>query len=676
MNPKLIFLSLFFFLCFLLIGILSLNDYGISWDEPEHFNRGQAYFLYFLKGEKDYSSLKIYDLNEARVNPNYHERSFYQRDSMNYRIWLIKDSDHPPLNGILASLTNYIFYQKLGLVGDIEGYHLFNIFISSILVALVFLFAAESFGILAGVFAAIFMATYPLFFGESRFNIKDPAETTFILLTLYFFWKAIHYKKSIFIFFSSIAAGLALSIKFNIFFVAPILFLWILITLIFGKRKEILSFFLLKKTLITLLLFPFVMLFILVAIWPFLWQDLYGHLSGLFGYYKDIGTEEKISTNSNFVNLYASKWILFTTPPLVLASFVVGLLLKNYSKKSFVVILWLILFLITLIRVSLPEATIYGGVRQIMEYIPAMCLIAGVGASFVVHILSKRLRVNLELASIFAISIVSFFLIIPLIRLHPNQNVYFNFLIGGLKGAVEKKIPSAGNSFGNAYIQGIEWLNIHAAPNSKLALIQGTSPNLPVYKVGPNIDYSNTNWSALNRGGEYLMEVTYNQEFRAYYYAWEYVEKMLEPVYEVKADGVPILKIWKNDLAHTKLKYRKPEVVYSGGFDFKVDEAEVNTFLISLPKEVTLTRVSIPFSPSPGCIEFKNGSVETSKDGKDWFRELDPVSLYQFGSRENFKENTFEYLFAAREAKYIEITVKDINACILNNPNLEIKVLE
>jgi len=58
------------------------------------------------------------------------------------------------------------------------------------------------------------------------------------------------------------------------------------------------------------------------------------------------------------------------------------------------------------------------------------------------------------------------------------------------------------------------------------------------------------------------MEMTYNAEVEAYHYAWEYVDKMLVPIYEIKADGAPLLKIWKNDLNHTISLYQKNEVVY------------------------------------------------------------------------------------------------------------------
>jgi len=56
----------------------------------------------------------------------------------------------------------------------------------------------------------------------------------------------------------------------------------------------------------------------------------------------------------------------------------------------------------------------------------------------------------------------------------------------------------------------------------------------------------------MQESGEYIVELTFNDTARAYDDKWNYVNKFLNPVYEVKVDGVPILKIWKNDFQHTK----------------------------------------------------------------------------------------------------------------------------
>src|SRR3990167_4904088 len=152
----------------------------------------------------------------------------------------------------------------------------------------------------------------------------------------------------------------------------------------------------------------------------------------------------------------------------------------------------------------------------------------------------QRLRKYLRLVYL---GVLVIFLVIVLIRIHPNENVYFSSISGGLKRNYENKFPSTGMSLVNAYLQGVNWINKNAQMNSKLALIQGTSVNIPAYWVRPDVSYSNYHWSGIKREGEYLMELTHIYDVRVYYYAWEYAEKMLEPVYQVVIDGVPILQI-------------------------------------------------------------------------------------------------------------------------------------
>ncbi len=390
MKKKLL-IALVLCLTYFLFGLYTLKDYNISWDEPTHFKRGQAYLWYFLTGEKSYQSLPPYNLFAAQTDPNYHTRSFYQNDTHNYSFWLTSaGGDHPPLNGILASLSNYIFYQKLGWIGDVEAYHLFGIFVSSLLVGTVFLFASK-FNFWVGIYSVIFLATYPLFWGESHFNVKDPIETSFFALTIYFFWKSIVYKKSSQLFLSVLFAGLALSTKFNILFVSFIIGLWLLIRQFFLKLPTF-QVIRSKRFIFILLIAPVIILSILILSWPYLWPNIPRNLLEVLKYYEGIGTEESFSNDYILGqwNFYALKWIILTTLPILLGAFVIGLIsfLKWSKEKKDLLILWGLWFFVTIIRVTLPNMSIYGGVRQIMEYIPAMALIGGVGIYFIQQILN------------------------------------------------------------------------------------------------------------------------------------------------------------------------------------------------------------------------------------------------------------------------------------------------
>ena len=87
---------------FFAVSFLTLKDYGINWDEPFHYFRGQAYFHYLTTGKTDYKDISG-------------RRSFFQNDSYNGAYFLKTDSAHPPASDILASLFNYVFYIKLNV---------------------------------------------------------------------------------------------------------------------------------------------------------------------------------------------------------------------------------------------------------------------------------------------------------------------------------------------------------------------------------------------------------------------------------------------------------------------------------------------------------------------------------------------------------------------------------
>src|SRR3990167_2525858 len=98
-------------LLFLVVGIYTLPHYGVNWDNPYHYNRGQSYLRYFLTGQKDYQGIPAFNITPCtsgnlelltKCNDKITRRSYYQYDLYNFEYWLKNDSGHPPLNDILA----------------------------------------------------------------------------------------------------------------------------------------------------------------------------------------------------------------------------------------------------------------------------------------------------------------------------------------------------------------------------------------------------------------------------------------------------------------------------------------------------------------------------------------------------------------------------------------------
>ncbi|MBX4205647.1 glycosyltransferase family 39 protein [Candidatus Microgenomates bacterium] len=519
--------TIFFVVCF-----WSLKDYGISWDSATHFKRGQAYIHYYLTGKTDYKDIVG-------------RKSFYQNDIQDGKFWLKDTHGHPPVNDVLSSFFNFILYQKLGIVGDIESYNLFIILVSSLLVSAVVYYCIETFGVVTAIVSGVLLSTYPLFWSESHFNIKDPIEASFFTITILSLTRILKTKNPKWIIMFFIFWGLSIGVKFNALFI-PV----IILPYLFFNRKDFVK--ILKKHYLYILIGILITIAIFILSWPALWQgNLILNILDVFKFYKEIGTNYNYQpTNFYFLgaNTYSLQWILFTTPIVTLVLFVLGIfnLIRNWKKNSYLSLLLLLWFFIPIIRVSLPNSSIYGGARQIMEYIPVMAIIAAIGVNQIVN----KIKNNKPLVKLIILSIVLVSSLLPIINYHPNENVYFNFLIGGLKGAKQVSFPSWGNSFGSAYKQGIDWINTNATKGSKLTLLQGELINAPKIWLRVDIDYKKENYSGSDKKGEYIMELTFNDTVKLPKESWDYVEFSLIPVYEEKVDGVAILKIWKNDNEH------------------------------------------------------------------------------------------------------------------------------
>lgn len=653
-------------LIFFVVEMITLNAYGTSWDETLHFSRGQVYLNYFLTGKKEYD----------QTNPR---KSFYQLDYQNGDFFF-KDVGHPPVNGTIAATFNYIFYQKLGLLSDIHSYQLFNILASSLLLFIVSIFALETLGLFGGVIAFVSLFTYPFFFSEAHFNVKDPAETAFFAATIWTFYKSLHKGSWRWLLLGAIFFSLGLGTKFNILFLPFI----ILPYLLFRYKDHLTKRFNIKIPsgwMVTFLLAPILVTVVFIASWPMLWSNTLTNIGSIFEYYKNIGTSTDYQPASFYIlgfNTYPIQWILFTTPPIVLFLFVLGLIsvfIKRNMKGS-VTILWLFWFVVPIFRVVVPNASIYGGIRQIMEFLPAMVLITGLGAVQLLDWLTgSKLGRNNFAKWVVMIGIITLFIwpIFILVKMHPNQNVYFNSLIGGVKGAQQKNFPSWGNSYGNAYLQGVEWINKNAPLNSKVALIQGTETNTPKILFRSDIMLGNFYWSGLDREGEYLMDLTFNDTGKAFYYTWEYVDKFLNPVYQVTVDGVPILKIWKNDLEHTKYEYKVSDKLY---LELLSLEEYNNNLIIKYPKEVVLSKLVLNFDLDNSCIMINDSIVETSRDGGLWVVEKDSIPFPQVRNKNNLDENILKIYFAAKRASFVKLKLNSQESCVFNNTKIDTYVFD
>lgn len=670
-----------FAVTFFIVGLLTLPHYGINWDTINHLPRGQAYLHYFLTGQRDYANLtpfKYYFQNPDQLlidsnisKKDVPKRSLYQSDGTPLSHFLVHDGNgHPPLSDILASIFNLVLFNQLRMVNDIDSYRVYGILLSAFLVGLIYWWGTKIYGKFAGLFAALSLGTYPLFWSEAHFNIeKDIPETVFWSFTIFFFWKGVVEKKWKGILLSSVFFGLALGTKLNIVFSLFILIPWLGVYLISNRTN------LLKKSkiLLSILICPLIVLTIFIISWPYMWQDPIEGIENFLGFYKTIGLTSNV--NPSFLgplrtNTYPIQWIIFTTPPVILLLSAIGIISALFrlkgekSKISLLILLWL---LVPIIRVTMPGTTIYGGVRQIMEYIPALAVLSGLGGATLLNLLSKRVNKILAATLILLLFVPHVF---RLISIHPNENVYFNFLIGGLKGAKSKNLPSWGNSFGAAYRQGVSWINKNVEPNSKVVLVNELLPNVPYIFFRPDLTFQNSYRSGYLRLGEYAMTLVYQGiEDRSYYDS--YLEKFIEPVYQVKVDGVAILKVWKNDAQHLKAPFNEE-------IDSQVEiQKDDNGITFDIGEIRNLSRLEVEYSDK-NCPQLESGIVQISEDGSKWKSLTGVLPNYWKVSILGPQPQGGKFIepFVGEEARFIRLLLSPKDTCLKNISNFKVYIFK
>lgn len=673
----------FLFLIFFVTGIATITHYGINWDEPAHFMRGQAFLRFLILGKKDYAELPEIDGKSYIKDYGYEfvdkatgsviRRSIYQhweRGLMYYTEDIEKRGSHPAFSDILAAFSNYIFFITLGIAPDIFSYNYYIVLMASLLVGGIYFFVRRYFGPFAAIVSSLSLALFPVFWAESHNNVKDIPQAVFFSFAIFSLYAAFTTKKIRYVLLFALWGAFAFSTKFNFVFIVPIAVTWFIFRWLFfyrTNRIDPMRFFKKnKRFFLSFLLVPIIIVVIWIGTFPAMWFEP-KLIPAAFSYYKTTGTA--ISTG---INPYALQYLLFTTPPVILLFSIVGVVGGFFLAKKIerdVILLVVVWFLIPILRVTMPNTVIYGGVRQIMEYIPALAILSGIGAHFLVVLVHRwltRKKIGLALSSsskmlhfLQLFVLVSFIpLVLTLVRLHPNEGVYFNTFIGGLSGAKERDFPDWGQTLGNPHRQGITWINEHVEKGAKLSLDFELWSNLPHIWVRNDILYDSRFKSGTQRQGEYVMSVTNKSEFLNWF-RFKDLDTFVEPVHQVAVDGVPLLKIWKNDVDHIKAEYKNMEEEKLTNVSLK---KEGLTFTVTLPNVRKILRIEFVNDDPNLCNDFNdyvgNINLYRSKLAKPTAVQ---ASAYDFNDKLTYRKPFFQ--FTGEEAKVIVVNIAIDHPC-------------
>jgi Dolichyl-phosphate-mannose-protein mannosyltransferase len=513
-----------FFLLLLLVGTVLFRDYGISWDEPysrmnggvtvKHIGERFAPFL-LTHNVKNYPDLKEYG-----------------------------DSDY----GVAFEAPAVILEGLLDLKDERDVYlfrHLltFLMFLGGVFA--VYRLASRRFeDWRIGLLTALFLVLTPRFFAESFYNSKDivfMAAFAIAMNTMIEFVLKPGVKTALF---HAFATAFAVDVRI----VAVILIPGTIAILLVKMAKKELP---LLKKLPHLSIYSVATCVLIVAMWPWLWNDPITNFIQAFYNMSQFRWRGDIRYMGGFVSTtqlpwhYLLVWISITTPLLYIGLFVLGFastvreVVKNRIRlwsndAELQDIVFLTLFLTPILSVILLQSILYDGWRQLYFIYPALLLIATKGWVLLWDARRAITYKRIALCSITIISVV--YSVFWIWKAHPIQNVYFNMLAGdGLRNRFELDYWGVGNRKALEYILAQDqsqtiniWPDCQTPLEHSFKMLKSEErARLKIANDGSTLSYVLTNY----RGVKEIDDAKYSPGFQLFY--------------QVKFDDEVILSVYK-----------------------------------------------------------------------------------------------------------------------------------
>jgi len=456
-------------LAFLIVSALILiimpllsHSYGQSGDEWLQAEYGQHIYNYFFHGDKQ-------ALDYTNRSPQYAHQEYY---------------------GGLYDFSLNLLHHWLPGINLLNLRHFFNAIFGAVMMIFTGLLARKiSNKWSVGLLALLFILFSPRIFGESMNNPKDiPFATGFIIGAYYFiclvkdfpsrFWRNV------------IGLGVGWGIAFGVRSAGGILLvadvgLFSLLYYFFNKGFRTLAKAdnnkLLKRAILGLFA-AFIIGYVMGLIcWPWgLQSPISNPLESLKGMTNRETTlrvlfEGNIYMNNAMPWYYEFKWMTISNPVVVIAGLILGLIFVMRLKKEYG--LFFIGFVVfsaffPLLYMIYKHSTVYDTWRHVFFVYPFWVVLAALGWDATRNFIKKD---NLKWLSIGVPLLCLLPAIIWTIRSHPNQYVYFNELVGGVKGAYGYYDI---DYYQNTQKQAVEWVehNVqHPAAGQKVKVFSNTS---------------------------------------------------------------------------------------------------------------------------------------------------------------------------------------------------------
>lgn len=496
---------------FTLFSIFTYKHYGITWDEEIEIHRGR-YLVGYLLG---------------RVSDDTYFNTIKERLTFAY------NHLYPAILGIGNVLLNFLSLKQFPQI-DFENIHLLNLLFNGfLLIAISYTLFYRIYKIpLYAILGVIFILLTPRIIGHMPTNLKDIPFATFyfttICMIIFTFNKPSIMKILILIPFFFLTQ----SSRFIGYTIYPIYLLYSIIYYIYNKPQE--SF----KTFITYRIFEVIIIFmsssfLTLITWPYLGKNYFQGMSELikisskYPFHAPFLTAGKDIYPGHSVAFYIFAWYFAITPIPIFLGLILNLL---YFKRWNLInaFMWLIVLLITMLFLII-RPHLYDELRQILFYQVLLSCLSAFG--FIEFLRNSKHKIA-KFVIILIFGIFGLKLIYDLKKLHPYEYIYFNELVGGLKGASNKFET---DYWGACQKEAFNYLiKNRDLTNKKLYVVFAHGVGDPIYYSHKYKFYFS------NDDVDYVIAIK----------RWGIADRFLKDsnyslIYEVKRDGVPLCFVFE-----------------------------------------------------------------------------------------------------------------------------------
>jgi 4-amino-4-deoxy-L-arabinose transferase-like glycosyltransferase len=421
--------------------VVTAPSIGLTWDEPAYIVASESYFAWM----EELVTRRSYALSERGI--------------LTY--WAT-NHEHPPLDKIWSGL---VWSVARFVLDDLAAHRLGNMLLAGILVALVYLLLAPSYGRVAGLAAVGALLTMPRFFFHAHLAALDVPAAFAVFATIFFFWRTKDRPELRWSIGLGVIWGLALATKINAIFVPPVFFLWILIW-----RLET-SFLYGRLALMGVVGIP-----CSVVVWPWLYHE---SVERMWEYVRFLTVDHWEIGQWYLGRFYTPPpWhftfvMVFAVVPLVLTVLcVVGIARAIVERQERALGSLLIIgALVPMLALAIGQSMVYDNDRLFVPSFPYLAALAGIGFDWVRRGLQKvaaRVVAPAWARGFALVVLIAAFIphVTSALSVYPHLLSYYSEAIGGLSGAARLGLEHT--YWCETYFEAFPYLNANAQPGDKV----------------------------------------------------------------------------------------------------------------------------------------------------------------------------------------------------------------